>query len=297
MHTARAIWQLLRLEHGVMLALGILVGAVIAFPALPPWPMFLLVFCVALFLEASTFALNDYYDLEIDRRNKRVDRPLVRGDLSPKMAVLIAAGPFPLGLLAAFFVNLPCFVIAVVTAVFALVYDVVLKRVKVVGNFFIAYVMAIPFVFGGVAVIPRTGGLGALQPSILMVAVIAFLAGAGREVMKDIQDFAGDEAMGVKSFPRYLGLRGAGALAVGFYLAAVALSIVPFRVSWPGNHYDGNYVYLGFIVLTDLMLIGASVQLLRHRHVDFKQLRRVTLLALAVGLFGFLIGVFIGGVG
>jgi len=293
MHTARAIWQLLRLEHGVMLALGILVGAVIAVPSVPPWPTFVLVFCVALFLEASTFALNDYYDVEIDRRNKRIDRPLVRGDLSPQMAVGLAAVLFPLGLLAAFFVNLPCFLIAVVTALFALVYDVVLKRVKVVGNFFIAYVMAIPFVFGGVAVIPSGGGMGALQPAILMVALIAFVAGVGREVMKDVQDFEGDRAMGVKSFPRYLGLRGAGVLAAVFYLTAVALSFVPFFLALFERYY-GNYVYLGFIVVTDLLLIWASLQLVRRRKVEFGRLRRLTLVALLFGLLGFLVGVFVG---
>lgn len=295
MHEARAVWELLRLEHGVMLALGILVGAVIAVPAFPPFLTFILTFFVALFLEASTFALNDYYDLEIDRRNKRMDRPLVRGDLSPRSALVIAAVLFPLGLIAAFFVNLPCFIIALVTALFALVYDVVLKRVKVVGNFFIAYVMAIPFVFGGVAVIPPGSGLGALQPAIMMAASIAFLAGVGREVMKDVQDYEGDRASGVKSYPRYLGVRGASGMAVCFFLAAVGLSFVPFRLPLFGRYYF-NYVYLVFIVFTDLLLIGASVQLVRHRSPNFQRLRKVTLVALFVGLLGFLLGAFVGGV-
>ena len=293
MRTAKAIWELLRLEHGVMIALGILVGAVIAVPSLPPVLMFVLTFCVALFLEASTFALNDYYDREIDRRNKRMDRPLVRGDVSPRMALLLAAVLFPLGLLAAYFVNLPCFLIAVVTAAFALVYDVVLKRLKVVGNFFIAYVMAIPFVFGGVAVIPSGGGIGELHPAILMVAVIAFLAGVGREVMKDVQDYEGDRAMGVRSFPRYLGLRGADALAACFYAAAVILSFLPFLNSVFGRYY-GNYVYLGFIVITDLILLGVSWQLLRRKPADYPRLRTLSLVALLFGLLGFLIGAFVG---
>jgi geranylgeranylglycerol-phosphate geranylgeranyltransferase len=295
MRKARALWELLRLEHGVMLALGILVGAVIAVPAIPPLTTFVLVFLVALFLEASTFALNDYYDVEIDRRNKRMDRPLVRGDLSPRSAVLVAAVLFPLGLVAAFFVNLPCFIIALVTAMFALVYDVVLKRMKVVGNFFIGYVMAIPFVFGGVAVIPSGGGMDALKPSIVMVALIAFLAGTGREVMKDVQDYEGDRAMGVKSFPRYLGLYGARVMAVCFFLAAVGLSFLPFRLSIFGRFY-WNYVYLVFIVITDLLLVGASVQLVRRREPDFARLRKVTLVALLLGLLGFLFGTFFGGV-
>lgn len=293
MRTAKAIWDLLRLGHGVMIALGILVGAVIAVPAVPPLLMFVLTFCVALFLEASTFALNDYFDVEIDRRNKRLDRPLVRGDVSPRTAVGLAAVLFPLGLLAAYFVNIPCFIIAVITAAFALVYDVVLKRWKVVGNFFIAYVMAIPFVFGGVAVIPSGGGLGSLHPGIVLVAVIAFLAGAGREMMKDVQDFEGDSALGVKSFPRYLGLRGANALAAVFYVVAVALSFLPFSMGLFGR-YAGNYVYLGFIVVTDLILLGVVWQLVRSKKADYPRLRKWSLVALLFGLLGFLIGAFVG---
>ena len=293
MRSAKAIWELLRLGHGVMIALGILVGAVIAKPEVPQPFLFVLTFCVALFLEASTFALNDYFDVEIDQKNKRLDRPLVRGDLSPRTAVWIAAVLFPLGLIAAWFVNLPCFFIAVVTAMFALVYDIVLKRYKVVGNFFIAYVMAIPFVFGGVMVIRQGEGIGALHPAILMVASIAFLAGAGREMMKDVQDYEGDAAMGVKSFPRYLGLRGACALSSFFYLGAVVLSFVPFFFSIFDQYFQ-NYVYLVFVIVTDVILLMISVQLLHFKDVTFGRLRKLSLVALLCGLLGFLVGAFLG---
>ena len=91
----KAIWELMRLEHGIMIAIAILIGSVIAQKALfnilgfPPFDKFILTFFTALFLEASTFALNDYFDLEIDKKNKRNDRPLVRGDLSQKTALLL----------------------------------------------------------------------------------------------------------------------------------------------------------------------------------------------------------------
>jgi 4-hydroxybenzoate polyprenyltransferase len=75
-----------------MLFIAILIGSIISQKTiygntnLPLINVFL-TFFTALFLEASTFALNDYYDLEIDRLNKRTDRPLVRGDISPKTAL------------------------------------------------------------------------------------------------------------------------------------------------------------------------------------------------------------------
>lgn len=68
MKRLKAIWQLMRLEHGVMIAIAILIGSLIALGNFPPLDKFLLTFFTALFLEASTFALNDYYDVEIDRR-------------------------------------------------------------------------------------------------------------------------------------------------------------------------------------------------------------------------------------
>ena len=113
MKKIKAIWELLRLEHGVLIAIAILIGSLIALKGegLPPFDKFLFTFFTALFLEASTFALNDYYDLEIDKKNKRNDRPLVRGDISPKSALYFFFILFPLGMIFSFFVNLTCFII------------------------------------------------------------------------------------------------------------------------------------------------------------------------------------------
>ena len=114
MKKIKAIWELMRLEHGVMLALAILVGFLIALRTLLtsiryiPLKELIFTFFTALLLEASTFALNDYYDVEIDRKNKRIDRPLVRGDLSPKTALYIFYLCFPLGVLCSYLVNIPC---------------------------------------------------------------------------------------------------------------------------------------------------------------------------------------------
>jgi geranylgeranylglycerol-phosphate geranylgeranyltransferase len=300
MGKGRAIWQLMRLEHGIMLFLAIVIGAIISQQTIfhnttLPLINVVLTFFTALFLEASTFALNDYYDLEIDRINKRTDRPLVRGDVSPNTALILFYLLFPLGLICSFFVNTTCFLIALITALISVFYDVKLKQIKLIGNFYIAYIMAIPFIFGGISVLPmNTTFFENINPTIYIIALIAFLAGAGREIMKDVMDYEGDLTKGVRSFPRYIGTRASNAIAAVFYLIAIVLSFIPFFLKGYGMYYQ-NTVYFILVFLTDTMLLSTSIQLLLKKKPRMSFYRKFTLIALFIGLLAFLIGAFVGG--
>ena len=293
-----AVWQLVRLEHGVMIFIAILIGSIIAQKALniagfPPVDKLVLTFFTALFLEASTFALNDYYDLEIDRKNKRVDRPLVRGDLSPKTALYLFFIFFPLGIICSYFVNYTCFIIALITALFAILYDVKLKKIKLLGNFYIAYVMAIPFIFGGAAVLEGIGFSIRIPQVIFILALIAFLTGSGREIMKDVMDYKGDREGGVKSFPRYIGIRRSNIVAACFYISAIFLSLLPFFMSSFEMYYY-NFYYLILVLVTDIILFVISLQLFFKKEVNMKLHRKTTLIAIFIGLIAFLLGAFVG---
>jgi len=292
MKKLRAIWELMRLEHGIMIAIAVLIGSLVALggESLPSFDKFILTFFTVLFLEASTFALNDYYDLEIDRKNRRMDRPLVRGDLSRETALYIFVILFPLGVICSFFVNLTCFIIALITGLLGVFYDVSLKKIKILGNFYIAYAMAIPFVFGGVAMV-QDGSLFVDVPLVIyIIAFIAFLTGVGREIMKDVMDFEGDRARGVKSFPFYVGVRGSNILAAVFYLFAICLSFLPFFMERFELYYL-NYFYLALIFLTDTMLLSTSFQLIFKKKPHVRIYRRFTLVAIFVGLLAFLVPV------
>ncbi|MCX6667623.1 MAG: UbiA family prenyltransferase [Euryarchaeota archaeon] len=297
MKKIRAIWELMRLEHGVMLFIAILIGSIISQKTIDntnlPLISVFLTFFTALFLEASTFALNDYYDLEIDKINKRTDRPLVRGDISPKTALYLFYILFPLGLVCSFFVNMTCFIIALVTALISVLYDVKMKKIKLVGNFYIAYIMAIPFIFGGAAVLENNAfSLERINPAIYTIALIAFLAGSGREIMKDVMDFEGDKVQGVKSFPKYIGLRSSNILAALFYIAAIVLSFLPYALSNYELYYRNTY-YLLLVFITDVMLLTTSLHLIFKKQPRLTMYRKFTLLAIFMGLLAFLIGAFI----
>jgi len=297
MKKLKAVWQLVRLEHGVMIFIAILIGSIIAQKTLditgfPPVDKLVLTFFTALFLESSTFALNDYYDLEIDRKNKRDDRPLVRGDLSPKTALYLFFIFFPLGIICSYFVNYTCFVIALITAIFAILYDVKLKKIKLLGNFYIAFVMAIPFIFGGAAVLEGINFSIEIPQVIFIIALIAFLTGSGREIMKDVMDFTGDKDEGVKSFPRYIGIRKSNIVSACFYIVAIVLSLLPFFMRRFEMYYY-NYFYLIVVLITDITLLVVSLQLFFKKDINMKLHRKTTLIAIFIGLIAFLLGAFV----
>jgi 4-hydroxybenzoate polyprenyltransferase len=167
-----------------------------------------------------------------------------------------------------------------------------MKKIKLIGNFYIAYVMAIPFVFGGAAVIQENTLFFTIDPAIYIIALIAFLAGSGREIMKDVQDFEGDKESGVKSFPRYIGTRKSNIIAAFFYIFAIIFSFFPFFFSKYEIYYL-NYTYLFLILITDTMLLSTSIHLIIKKKPYMKLYRKLSLIAIFIGLLAFLIGAFI----
>lgn len=282
----KAFWEIMRLEHGVMIFMGIFIGAIIAGKGTPPFEKTVFSFLTALLLEAATFSLNDYFDFEVDRLNNRFDRPLVRGDIQPNTAVVLYFLLLPLGLLASLMVNITCFVIAVVNAAVATLYDVKFKEIKVVSNFYIAFIMAIPFVFGATAV-------SRVVPTIIfIIAFIAFLSGVAREIMKDVQDFEGDSARKTRSLPLYFGKRGANAVAAMFYVIAVFLSFLPFFISFDNTYYH-DVMYLCIVLVTDLLLLYIATRIFKTTDTSYlNYCRKLSLCAIFIGLIAFLAGAF-----
>ncbi len=148
MKKARAFWRLTRLEHGVFLGIAALIGAVMGASGVPPLSLMIPVFLSPLFIEMGSFAINDYFDLETDRLNKRTDRPLVSLELQEKHALATFLFFMPAGVLTAALINWGCFFIALFFAVLSFYYSWFLKKVAVLGNLAISLSMAIPFLFG-----------------------------------------------------------------------------------------------------------------------------------------------------
>jgi len=273
----RAFIDLTRAGHGIMLCVAIFIGAMIA-GSMPEVEKYVFAFLTALFLEMGTFALNDYFDYEVDKKNRRMDRPLVRGDISPKTALLTYAILSPLGILSSVLVNRTCFYIALFNLVVATLYDVKLKEIKVIGNFYIAFVMAIPFIFGAVAVSENIPAI------IYFFALLAFLSGAGREIIKDVMDFEGDKIRKTKSFPHYLGIKKSNVLASLLIMAAVVLSFIPFLFNVDSRYYH-NPLFLLLLAISDAIFIYSIFLVAKND----EGARKYTLIAMFMALIAFLL--------
>jgi len=274
----KAFFRLTRIEHSLFLALAVLVGEIVVTKEIALWPTIFGVLSV-FFIGLGSFALNDFMDYPTDKKNKRKDRPIVNGTISAWAAMVTAKVSFPLGVLFALLVNMNCFWIAVVFSVLAIAYSYTLKKLLLLGNMFIAFSMAVPLIFGSYIVSDQ------ISASIQVLASIAFLMGLGREIIKSIQDMVGDKKYGRWTLPIALGKTVSKYFAVLYILIAVAMSPIPFLLL---PKFQGNWLYMGPVIVTDLILLWTVWSMVRLKELE--RVRKLTLLALGIGLVGFLLG-------
>ena len=278
MKKLRAIWEVTRLEHGFIYGLGVVAGVFISLGYLD-LRLSIFGFLTALFLQASAFALNDYYDYEVDVANRRVDRPLVRGDLNRRDALLVAVLFALPGFAFALYISFTAFILALTITLFGYAYDVKLKEYGLAGNIYIAFSMAAPFVFGAIVA-------GNINLKVCVLSLIAFLSGLAREIMKGIEDVEGDALRDVKTVARVHGTEVAARISGVLFVLAVMMSLLVLTIP---EYLDVKYIVP--VSVTDYILLSTSRKLLKGvEREEIGRLRRNTMLALAVGLLAFLLG-------
>lgn len=161
-------------------------------------------------------ALNDLFDVDVDRIN-RPNRPLVSGRLSAGQAKYFYIACTLGGLVISAVVNLPTFLIAVAASALVFLYSYKLKRTIFIGNFVVALVTGLAFIYGGAAV----RNFYDVYPA----AVFAFLANLIREIIKDAEDVKGDGEAGVRTIATRYGTR----VSTGI---SIALTAVLLFVAW-----------------------------------------------------------------
>ncbi|HDM35837.1 MAG TPA: prenyltransferase [Candidatus Syntrophoarchaeum butanivorans] len=282
----KAVWRLTRAEHGLMYAVGVVVGAVLGGARVSDAQVVLSGCITAIMLEAGTFALNDYYDFEVDRKNNRLDRPLVTGEIGLNEAFIMGWTLIAAGMLFALFLPIPCLLLAFIAAVLGVLYDIKLKETGPGGNLYISLTMALPFVFGGLLVKPEPDLI------LLVLASIAFLIGFGREVMKGIVDIEGDAIRDVSTIARRWGVKRAKQISALFYLIGITISPIPFLINLNPSYFM-NIAYLVPLVFADLILLHVTFRLPSEDREGVDRLRSVSLIALLSGLIAFLAGAMI----
>jgi 4-hydroxybenzoate polyprenyltransferase len=243
---------LLRLIRGpnlLITAAGVLAGGWIALGrvALPKELVFAALSGMALGAVGNTW--NDIRDVAADRVNRPGTRPLAAGQIARGVAEVIVFDGSLLGIALAALVSGRQILAACAALAVMLVYSPFLKPRPLIGNLAVAVVAGSPPFYGALAVgIPAAG----LVPWVL-AAWLHFV----REVVKDVEDEAGDRAIGRRTLPIAVGRRHAMVVAAG-----AGLLFVPASLLLPRNAGYGGAYFLIALLAQMAMLVAATWLLL-----------------------------------
>ncbi|MES3160063.1 MAG: geranylgeranylglycerol-phosphate geranylgeranyltransferase [Halorubrum sp.] len=190
-------------------------------------------------------AINDYFDREIDAINQP-DRAIPRGAVSPRGALAFALCLFAGAVGLAVLLPLAAVVIAAINLGALVTYTTIFKGTPGFGNALVGYLVGSTFLFGGAAV-------GSLDTPVVLAA-LAGVSTFTREVIKDVEDIAGDREEGLRTLPIAIGERRALWLATAALVVAVAVSPLPYFLGTFGA------AYLIVVVLADAVMMYACYE-------------------------------------
>jgi geranylgeranylglycerol-phosphate geranylgeranyltransferase len=263
-----------------MMGFAVFVGAVLADPQFTSrWLNIIYGFLTGFTLTAASMTINDYYDRAIDAINEP-SRPIPSGLVSTKEAIAFMLVLSAMGFAFAYLTSVPCLAVAVISWIILATYVTVGKRTGLPGNFLVSACVAIPFIYGSIAVTSQ------VQLNVMLFASMAFLSNTGREITKGIVDVKGDSAEGVKTLAVRYGERNAAVAAALFYVLAVSLTPLP----WIWRLV--SFWFIPFVLVTDIGLLVSSALLLRDpSRGNGKKIKNLILLWFVIGLLAYIFGV------
>ena len=271
-----SLLTMMRLPNCVMIGFAVIVGEFISSQVVTARAAFY-GFAAGFLLLAASMILNDYFDREIDAINEP-NRPLPSGSVKTSEAMSFALILVSLGLLASANTGFPTLLLAMLSLIIMVSYNARLKKTGLLGNAFVSLNVAIPFIYGGLAVAKLTWALA-------IFSLLAFLSSIGREIVKGICDVPGDTSRGVRSIAATKGKSLAAKYGAAFFLSAVALSALPLILGLV------SYLYVPLVAICDLGFVLTSYSILANSSPrSAKRNKKYVLVWMTFGLLAFLMG-------
>jgi geranylgeranylglycerol-phosphate geranylgeranyltransferase len=272
-------FEIARIPNCFMMGFAVLVGEFMALgPAMPAYAA-MLGFLVGFSLVAGSMAVNDILDTEIDQINTP-SRPIPSGRVSKTEAAAFATITLAIGLFLAFALSTVNLLIAILAVTLMFYYNRFGKKTGLPGNAAVSANLAIPFIFGG--------AVGGISSILYVFALIAFLAGMGREVIKGMADIAGDSKRGVRTLAASRGLGIASKTGALFFVVAVLLSAIPITlkmVSW---------LYVPIVLVCDFGFLYSAYSIVKDPSPkNALRSKNHALVWMLLGLIAFIAGGFV----
>jgi geranylgeranylglycerol-phosphate geranylgeranyltransferase len=277
--------RLMRPINCAMMGFTVFVGAVLALSAADAeflkaeWLGVLYGFATGFMLTAASMTINDYYDRAIDAINEP-HRPIPSGTISEREALGFVMVLSVVGFVFAYFTSVLCLVVAAISWVVVVTYVTVGKRSGLPGNFLVSTCVAIPFIYGSLAV------LNYVPLSVWLFSLMAFLSNTGREITKGIVDLKGDKAEDIKTLAVRYGEKNAAVVAALFFISAVVLTPIPPLLELV------SVWFIPIVLVTDIGLVASSTLLLKNpSRGNAKKNKNLILLWFVIGLLAYVFGV------
>jgi geranylgeranylglycerol-phosphate geranylgeranyltransferase len=277
--------RLMRPINCAMMGFAVFAGAFLADPQFfnVAWLGVLYGFVTGFMLTAASMTINDYYDRAIDAINEP-SRPIPSGSVSAQQALVFVLVLSAVGFIFAYLTSVLCLVIAVISWIVVVTYVTVGKRSGLPGNLLVSTCVAIPFIYGSIAVLSQ---ISQVLLRVLFFTLMAFLSNTGREITKGIVDVKGDKAEGIKTLAVRYGEKNAAVVASIFYVSAVALTPLPWLLNL------ASFWFIPLVLVTDIGLVASSAILLKdYSRENARKIKKLVLLWFVIGLMAYVFGVF-----
>lgn len=231
-----------------------------------PWYILVLLMGATSLIAAGGYVINDYFDVKIDRIN-RPDEQIVTRTVSKGDAVRLSMGLSAIGILcgliAAWLVrSMTLGILFIMVPGLLWFYSSSYKRLLIVGNLTIAALAAVtPLVVAIANVAILTMRYAIVLPYLSLVqdlyawlggfALFAFLLTWIREIIKDMQDQAGDREYECHTMPIVCGELSTKIFVTALVLLTLAIighlwyHVLPFPISW--DSFSTRYIALGIV--------------------------------------------------
>lgn len=273
-----AYLTILRISNFIIAFASIYFAIVIADVNLAFQPITFLASLSGAIIGSAGMVINDYFDLEIDKIN-RPERPIPSGLISRKSAFVYYCILNILAFLLILKTNNMVIAIALCSIVLIFFYSYQLKKIMLAGNFTVALMTGMAFIFGG--------AVGENITTLIIPAVFAFLINFAREIIKDVEDIEGDKHYNLRTFPILFGERKALYLASAVLIVLILFTFVPFIL----HIYNIEY-FLVVLFGVDIVMLYSIKSIFRNPSKS--NLRRIGNLIkydMAIGLLAIYLGI------
>jgi len=264
---------------------------------------FLLLTLATVFLTAGGYVINDYFDTRTDLVN-RPQTVIIGRTLSRRMAITLHTC---LNLVGIIFGSIVSFKVGkpVLSLLFIVVtgllwfYSTTYKRQFLIGNLIVALLTGIVPLITILFEFPRLYSvywqmvikfdihLGIITYWVGGYALFAFLLTLVREIIKDIEDFEGDQVFGRNTLPVYLGKKNARIVAASilfFTLISLVFLFAKYLNYLPSGQFDYyTFTYFSLFIVIPIFIL-LILLLTAEKKEDYHKSSQLNKLIMLFGL-------------